>query len=183
VAFIDYDATANAKLAQAERRGDMDSIDIWFSEPWCRHRSKPTLPMLVVEDENSTWIFVDVDPACQSSAADLRVPADMMRFDRPERFADVLHKPMNLFYLPRRDTQSRRPRLVTGDPEHMPVPADKVFNLEYNEFNDPLDAMPTSNFQCNYSKIQLVQWVVGWVDTYPTLDGCRSIPARRQHKK
>ncbi|WP_198117601.1 hypothetical protein [Massilia rhizosphaerae] len=196
VAFVDYDAAANKKLAQAERRGGMDSIDIWFNEPWCRYRSKPTLPMLVVEDESSTWIFVDMDPACQSSAADLRVPADMMRFDRPERFADVLHKPMNLFYLPRRDTDSRRPRFVTSDPvrlknrpdtviapEHVPVPAEKVFNLEYNEFHDPLDAMPASNFQCNFSKILLVQWVVGWVDTYPTLDGCKSIAARLQHKK
>ncbi|MFS2023376.1 hypothetical protein ACL58G_09960 [Massilia sp. GER05] len=196
VAFIDYDAAANAKRARPERRGDMDSIDIWFHEPWCRQRSKPTLPMLVVEDESSTWIFVDMDPACQSSAADLRVPADMMRFDRPERFADVLHKPMNLFYLPRRDTHSSRARFVTSDPVRLknapdtvvapdlvPIPEGKVFNLEYNEFNDPLDAMPTSNFQCNYSKIQLVQWVVGWVDTYPTLDGCRSIPARRQRKK
>lgn len=197
VAFIDYDAAKNEELDHAKRRGEIDSLDIrvdeaWRGEPQCL--SKPTmLPMLVVQDESSIWIFAETAPGCQWSTADLRVPADMMTFDHPERFAEVLHKPMNLFYLSKPD--AHRLRLVSSDPwrlKHLPatviapdlvpIPTGKVFKLEYNEFHDPLDALPAANFQCNYSKIQLVQWVIGWVDTYPTLDGCRSIPARRQHK-
>lgn len=198
VAFIDYDAPGNEKLAQAERRGKMDSLDIrineaWYGEPRCLSKS-PMLPMLVVEDESSTWIFVEMGPDCQWSAADLRVPADMMTFDHPERFAEVLHKPMNLFYLSKRGSHTLR--LVSSNPVRLkklpatviapdlvPVPTGKVFKLEYNEFHDPLDAMPAANVHCSFSKIQMVQWVVGYVYSEPTLDRCRSIPARRQHKK
>jgi hypothetical protein len=188
-----YSAGEIAKLEPAQRASVVDTLDVWHNI-LCLDGQLP-VPRLVVEDERFVWIFADVEPRCGSGRADWRAPADMMAFDRPERFADLLHKPMQLFYL-ERDKQDeadfRAPRLVSSDAalaarrprtvvalDRVPVPTGKVFALDYGQFHAPLRAAPAANMRCRYSETRLYMTI--YEDTPNlTLDNCMPLSAERR---
>ena len=190
IRLIEHDARKNASLPLAERRGELDIVDVWRNGPRCPNLGRDTHPRLIVEDDTSTWIFADLEPGCKENPADRRAPVDMMDFDHPERFADLLHRPMYLFYQNRakpEDADFHDPRFATSHAprlknlprvviaiDSVPVPKGKVFTLEYNEFHEPLDALPHSNLHCRYSETRLYDSIFR-AQPSPSFDWCRPI--------
>lgn len=180
-------------IAGADKMNSNETVfrkDVWHNAT-CTSPNSP-VPRLVAEDERSIWVFAEAGPGCGVGSADLRAPIDMMAFDHPELYPDLLGKRMLLFYLDWAEVNKadfHEPRMASSNAQllanmprtfvniaSVPRPFGKVFTLEDGRIRTALPSTPIPNVQCNYTKIYS-GWTILANDTKTRLNGCKPYEA------
>lgn len=190
VFILRVDADAIAGPDKMDSNKTVFRMDVWHNSN-CTSPNTP-VPRLVVEDERSLWVFAEAGPGCGIRSADLRAPIEMMAFDHPEFYSDLLGKRMLLFYLDRAEVNKAafgQPRMASSNAQllanlpgtvvdiaSVPRPFGKVFTLEDGRILTPLQSAPVANVQCNYTKIYS-GWTILANDTKTRLNGCKPYAA------
>lgn len=151
------------KIESNESRRDFTlTFDIWHNTLYCQERP---IPRLVVFDNKHIWIFADIKDSCKLNN-NLYIPAELMQFDYPNKFENILLRPMHLFYLDKEKKENsgfHMPRIVSRNPElllNQPhtvvaydaihIPKDRVFKLEAGTFT-PVAQPAMPNLRCHFS--------------------------------